>query len=111
MHTALPPEIVNRLVHMTVGELLDGLFQSGVFLTNDLIEVRCVHPGFLKLLERSTGLHSLVLARVANEDYSVLIFQPAQECVDLARAREARFIHNVQMPVPIVTVRSGKVAL
>jgi len=106
MHTALLPEIVNRLVHMTVGELLDSLFQCGVFLANDLMEVRCVHPGFLKLLERSPPLHSLVLARVAHEDHAVLCFQPAHEFVNLARAREARFVHNVQMPLSLVLVWS-----
>jgi hypothetical protein len=96
---------------MTVGELFDGLFQCGVFLANDFVEVRRLHPGFLKLLEWPPGLHSLVLASVAREDYAVLLFQPAQEFVNLARAREARFIHDVQVPIPVVMGRLGKVAL
>ena len=106
MHTALLPEIVNRLVHMTVGELLNGLFQCRVFLANDFVKVRRVHSGFLKLLERSPGLHSLVLARVTHEDYPVVFFQPVHEFVDLPCAREARFVHNVQVPL---SVRHGAI--
>jgi hypothetical protein len=111
VHTALLPEIVNRLVHMAVGELLNGLFQCRVFLANDFVQVRRVHSRFLKLLKRLPSLYSLVLPGVTHEDYAVVFLQSVHELVDLPRAREARFVNNVQMPVPIITVRSGKVAL
>jgi hypothetical protein len=111
MHAALPRKILNRVLDLAVGKLFDGLSQSRVSLANDFVQVRRPHPGFLKLLEWSPGFHSLVLAGVTHEDYPVVVFQPAQEFVNLGRAREARFVHNVQVSVPMVTVRSNKVAL
>ena len=111
MHTAMLPEIVNRRVHMTVRELLDGLFQCRVLLPNDFVKVRRVHSCFLKLLEWSPGLYSLVLSGVTHQNNPVLFLQPVYEFVDLPCAREARFVHNVQVSFRVVSLRSGKMAL
>jgi hypothetical protein len=111
MHAATPLKVLNRLADLAVGKMLDGLSQSRVFLANDFVEVRRVHPGFLKLLERSSCLHSLVLARVTHEYHPVLFLQLVYEFIDLPCAREAGFVHNVQVPLRVVSVRSGKMAL
>jgi hypothetical protein len=89
MYSALPRKIINRLADLAACKLLDGLLQGRVLLPDDFVKVRRPHPGFLKLLEWPPGLDSLVLASVAHEDYAVLFFQPAQEFVNFARAREA----------------------
>jgi hypothetical protein len=95
MYSALPGEVLNGFPHLPVGKLLDGLFQCPVLLADDFVKVGCLHPGFLKLLEWPPGLNSLMLASVAHENYAVPFFQPAEEIVDLAGAREARFIDKV----------------
>ncbi len=68
MHSALAVEIADRLLHVAVGELLHGFFQSRVFLAHDFVQLRRLHSGFLKLLERSACFHSLMLARVTHEN-------------------------------------------
>jgi hypothetical protein len=75
MHPALLLEILDRLPDLTISQFLDHLLQTGVFLTDDLIEVDRAETRFLELLERATGFDTLMLAAVAHEDGTVFFLQ------------------------------------
>ena len=111
MHPPLLPEVPNGVLDLAMGELLHGFLQGRILLADDFVQVRRVHPGFLELLKRPAGFHALVLARVTQEDHPVLLLQAVQKVVDLARARQARLIHNVKMPPSAVRVGPGEMVL
>jgi hypothetical protein len=75
------------LVRIASAELLDRFFEQWVTLTDDLVQHCSPHPGLLKLLERATRFHALVLARVADEDHPILGPEPLEEIIDLRAAR------------------------
>ena len=92
--------------------MLDGLFQQGVFLADDLIKLRRVHSGLLQLLKRLSGFNALVLVRIADEDHAVSVIQPHKELVHLFGARETRFIDEVQTAASVFGLLSaGQVML
>jgi hypothetical protein len=67
-------------------------------LPEDLIELRGAHSSLLQLLEGLSGVDTLVLARVANEQHLVVRPDATQKFPHLFGAGEARFIDHVQMP-------------
>ena len=73
VHAALSIQPGDGFPHLAAGELLDRLFQRRVFLPHDLIEPRRAHSGLLQLLERSAGIHGLVLPRVAHQHHAVIL--------------------------------------
>ena len=51
--------------------MLDRPQQLRVFLANDLVKLRGLHPGLDQLLEGLAGLDALMLANVADEQHAV----------------------------------------
>ncbi len=58
------------------------------------------HSGVLKLLERPTGVDSLVLAGVADQDYPIVRTKTIEELACLLCADEARFVDHVEVSAP-----------
>src|SRR5438132_13863740 len=77
--------------------MLDNFFEGWVFLPNDLIQPHGLDSGFLSLLIRGSGFHSLVLACITNQQNAVAIFEPVQKLVHLLCTCEARFVQNVKV--------------
>ena len=96
---ALPLERFERGGNVTSGKLLDGRFQSRVFLADNLVELGRAHPGFLQLLEWTASLDALMLANVADEQYPVLRSEPCEEIPHLVGACQTRLINKVEMPL------------
>jgi len=76
MYTALPLELRDGFTDAPVSKIVDDLFQPGILLPNDVIELRCTHPGILELFEWPTGVHGLVLPCVANQDDPIVGTKP-----------------------------------
>jgi hypothetical protein len=100
----LPRKVLDCLAYLTSAELLDRFFEQWVTLTDDLVKHCSPHPSLLKLLERASRFHALVLARVADEDHPILGPQPFEEIVDLPAARQARFVDDEQPRAAITAV-------
>jgi hypothetical protein len=97
MHTALALELRDGFTDAPVSKIVDDLFQPGILLPNDVVELRRAQPGILKLLEWPTGVHGLVLPRIANQDDPIIGAKPVEELARLLRADETRFVHQVQL--------------
>jgi hypothetical protein len=78
---------------------LHGGFECWTFLTNNFVEMRSPHSCLLQLLEWPASLNALVLACIANQKHSLLRPKSAEEFSDLVRACQARFVHEVEMPL------------
>jgi hypothetical protein len=97
MHTALALELRDRFPDAPVSEIVDDLFQPGILLPNDVVELRCAHAGILKLLEWPAGVHGLVLPRIANQDDPIIGTKPVEKLARLLRADETRLVDHVQL--------------
>src|SRR6266851_6781377 len=96
MHAALRIELPDCFSHIATRELLHHFFECRVFLPHDLIKPRCFDPRFLELLIRSARFYRFMLARVTYQQHAVVFLEPMQELVYLLRARETRFVENVE---------------
>src|SRR2546429_5677512 len=77
--------------------MLHDFLESRVFLPNDFVEPSSLDSGYLQLLIRCSGFHSLVLACITNQQNAVAIFEPVQKLVHLLCTCEARFVQNVKV--------------
>ncbi len=77
-------------------ELVYDLLKFGIALTNDFFQPYRSHTSFLKLRERPSRFHRLMLSRVAYEQHPVIRMKPGHEFVDLPRRCKRRFVHNVK---------------
>jgi hypothetical protein len=57
---------------MPTSQHLDSLFQLRITLTQNLIQLHRMHPGFLKLRKRTTSLHTLVLTHIAHKQHAII---------------------------------------
>ena len=68
-----------------------------------------MHARFLKLLEGPASFNALVLARVAHKYHTVSLAKPLQKLVHLSGTREAGFIDDEEVCLPVIAgVRAGK---
>ena len=99
---ALPLKLPDRLPDLALSDEFNGLFQLGVLLAEDLVKMNGSHPGFLHLLEGTTGFHRLVLASITHQQHPILFFEALEKLIDEPCARQAGFIHHIK--VPLITV-------
>jgi hypothetical protein len=97
MHAALTLELRDGFTDAPVSKIVDDLFQPGILLPNDVVELRRAQPGILKLLEWPTGVHGLVLPRIADKDDPVIRTESIEDLAHLLRADEACFVDHVQL--------------
>jgi hypothetical protein len=69
-------------------ELFYNILERRVFLPNDFVQASRLDSRFLQLLIRLARFDGLVLASVANQQYTVIFFEPVEEFVHLPRARK-----------------------
>src|SRR6266700_2280231 len=84
--------------------MFDRPQQVGVFLTHDTFEARGTHPRVLHLLERPSGIDSLMLADIADDEYSILRSDLFEEVAHLPGAGQTRLVEHVEMPAGGATV-------
>ena len=84
--------------------MFDRPQQVGVFLTHDAVEARGAHPRVLHLLERPSGIDSLMLADIADDEYSILRSDLFKEVAHLPGAGQTRLVEHVEMPAAVATV-------
>ena len=84
---------------MAFGQHLDSGFQLRVFLPNDLVELGGAHSGLLQLLEWAACFDSLMLAGVADQEYTVVRVKTRKKLAHLVGAGKARLIDEVEMPL------------
>jgi hypothetical protein len=99
MHPTLLVQPLDGTLHVSTGQLFDDHLHLGIALSQGLVQMRRADAGVLALVVRATGLDRLMLAHVAWQD-AVLRPETLQKRVHLFRARQARFVEDVQ-PLPI----------
>src|SRR6184192_273128 len=77
--------------------MLTDVLKAGVFFPIVFLKSGSLDSGFLWLLLRCSGFHSLVLACITNQQNAVVIFEPVQKLVHLLCTCEARFVQNIQV--------------
>src|SRR5579883_121146 len=75
----------------------NGGLERRVFLPDNLVQLCRAHSRLLQLLERTARFHSLVLARIADQEHAVLKSEPGEKVAHLAGACETRFINKVKV--------------
>jgi hypothetical protein len=68
-------------------------------LPNDLIKLGRAHSGLLQLLEWAACFDSLMLASVADQEYTVVAAETRKKLAHLVGAGEAGFIKEVEVPL------------
>jgi hypothetical protein len=95
LYAALVVEPFDGAVHVSAREPLNDP-QLCVALSHDLVQMRGPDSGFLELMIRAAGVDGFMLAHVADEQHAVVRSEALQNCVHLFRARQARFVEDVQ---------------
>ncbi len=72
MHSALDIEAFDGLCDMTARQHFNRFFQFWVTLSQNLIQLYRVHPGFLKLREGTPSFDTFMLTYIANEQYPII---------------------------------------
>src|SRR5579863_4718242 len=85
--------------------MLDRPQQVGVLLTHDSVKPRGTHPGILHLLERPSRIDCLMLADIADYEYSILRSDSFEEVAHLPGAGQTRLVEHVEMPAAGAIVR------
>ena len=99
MYATLPLKAVNRRANLAARQLLHGLLSAPDRAAAESRPARCLHPGFLKLRERTSCFDRLVLPRVADQQNSVIRMKPYRQTrasgvwrrAKIRRARRASF--------------------
>jgi len=102
MHPALAVQVLDRSSNLTTRKLLDHLAQLRFFLANDLVKRDGLHPGFLQLRERLSGLDRFMLPPVAYQQHTVVRVQARHKLVHLPGGREGGFIEHIEPLLPCV---------
>ena len=84
--------------------MFDRPQQVGIFLAHDAVEARGAHPRVLHLLKRPSGIDSLMLADIADDEYSILRSDLFKEVAHLPGAGQTRLVEHVEMPAAGATV-------
>src|SRR6185437_5970731 len=112
MHAALHIESLDCFSHISTRELFHDFFERRVFLPHNLVKPCGLDSCFLELLIRGSGFDSLVLACIAYQKYAVTFFESVEQFVHLLRARQARFVQNIQPLLSVAPfIRSCKMPL
>src|SRR5580692_2951934 len=85
--------------------MLDRPQQIRVFLAHDLVKPRGTHPGVLHLLKWPSGIDSLMLADIADDQHSILRSDLFEEVAHLPSAGQTRLVKHVEMAAAGATVR------
>ena len=96
MHAALLVKPFDGAVHVSARQLFNDGLQLWIALPHDLVEMRRADPRFLELVIRPAGVDRFMLAHVADEQHAVVWSEALQERVHLFRARQARFVEDVE---------------
>src|SRR6202041_1960986 len=72
--------------------------EFGIFLADDPIEHRRLHPSLLQLLEGFAGVYALMLADIADKQHLVLFIDAPEKISQLLRRGQWGLIDHVQMP-------------
>jgi hypothetical protein len=96
-NTPLLHQHLNAHSSFIVGQILHGFEQCGVLLAHDLVKLCRPHARFLQLLEGFSGVHALMLAGVANQQYLILRADLIQEVTHLLRRCQRGFIDHIEM--------------
>ena len=93
-------------------QIVYNTLQTRISLSNNLVEFRSIHSSLLELFERPSGIDSLVLAAVTNQNHPVLRAKTIEELPCLSGAHEARLIEDVESSAAVrVRCGFGKVSL
>ena len=96
-YTALFLECVQCSRYLTSGKHLDGGFECRVLLADDLVKFGCTHSSLLQLLKRSARFNALMLARIANQQHTVLRSEAGEKLAHLVGAGKAGFVYKVEV--------------
>ena len=112
MNASLVLEFRYRFADASVRKIVYNTLQIRISLSNDLVEFRCIHSSLLELLERPSGIDSLVLTAVTNQNHPVIRAKTIEELPCLSGAHEARLVDDVELPAAArVRCGFGKVSL
>jgi hypothetical protein len=95
-HTTLLVKTLDGGSHLAACQLLNDLLQLWIALTNDVIQRRRPHPGFLQSRERTARFDGLMLATISHQEHPIIPMETFDELVHLARACKRRPIEYIQ---------------
>src|SRR5580704_14276994 len=96
MDAPLRLKLVDGAAHLAARELLDDGPEGRIPLAHNRVEPGRFHSSLLQLVERTAGVHALMLAHVADEQHAVAGPEAVEEGVQLLRAGETRFIQHIE---------------
>src|SRR5215469_638513 len=112
MHEALRIESLDCFSHISTRELFHDFFERRVLLPHNLVKPCSLDSCFLELLIWGSGFDSLVLACIAYQKYPIMFFESVDQFVHLLRARQTRFVQNIQSLLSVTPlIRSYKMPL